>query len=135
LTDAEREKPPAPGSIITFRYQELSDGGVPRFPSFVRVHAPPSVAISEGGKEIVAARNLNAEPMAPSSVMRRFDFTQGSSSKFWETEVRGNQLVTRWGRIGGAGQQKVKMCRDADSAAKEQAALIQEKLGKGYRET
>ena len=37
LSDAERESPPAVGSLITFRYQELSDGGVPRFPSFVRV--------------------------------------------------------------------------------------------------
>ena len=37
LSDAERESPPAVGSVITFRYQELSDGGVPRFPSFVRV--------------------------------------------------------------------------------------------------
>lgn len=37
FTDAQREKPPAIGSIITFRFQELTDGGVPRFPSFVRV--------------------------------------------------------------------------------------------------
>ncbi len=37
LSDAERERPPAVGSTITFRYQELSDGGVPRFPSFVRM--------------------------------------------------------------------------------------------------
>jgi len=37
FTDAEREAPPAIGSIITFRYQELTDGGVPRFPTFVRV--------------------------------------------------------------------------------------------------
>ena len=37
LTDAERESPPAIGSIITFRYQELSDDGVPRFPSYVGV--------------------------------------------------------------------------------------------------
>jgi len=37
LSDAERENPPAIGSVITFRYQELSDGGVPRFPSFVGV--------------------------------------------------------------------------------------------------
>src|SRR5262249_33067155 len=32
FSDAERENPPPVGSIITFRYQELSDGGVPRFP-------------------------------------------------------------------------------------------------------
>ena len=37
LTDAERTNPPAPGQIITYRYQELSDGGVPRFPSYVGV--------------------------------------------------------------------------------------------------
>lgn len=36
FSDAEREKPPLIGSVITFRYQELTDGGVPRFPSFVR---------------------------------------------------------------------------------------------------
>jgi len=37
LSDAERSSPPAIGSIITYRYQELSDGGVPRFPSYVGV--------------------------------------------------------------------------------------------------
>lgn len=37
LSDAERGAPPPIGSIITFRYQELSDGGVPRFPSYVGV--------------------------------------------------------------------------------------------------
>jgi DNA ligase 1 len=36
FTDTQRERPPAVGSLITFRYQELSDRGVPRFPSFVR---------------------------------------------------------------------------------------------------
>lgn len=37
LSDADREAPPPVGAIVTFRYQELSDGGVPRFPSFVGV--------------------------------------------------------------------------------------------------
>ena len=37
FSDAEREAPPPVGSVITFRYQELSDGGVPRFPSYVGV--------------------------------------------------------------------------------------------------
>jgi len=36
FSDAQREKPPLIGRVITFRYQELTDGGVPRFPSFVR---------------------------------------------------------------------------------------------------
>jgi DNA ligase-1 len=37
LSDAERNNPPPLGSIITYRYQELSDGGVPRFPSYVGI--------------------------------------------------------------------------------------------------
>ncbi|MBL9091618.1 MAG: DNA ligase [Planctomycetaceae bacterium] len=36
LTDAERERPPAIGSIITFRYQELTERGLPRFPTYLR---------------------------------------------------------------------------------------------------
>lgn len=37
FSDRQRENPPPVGSTITFRYQELTDRGVPRFPSFVRV--------------------------------------------------------------------------------------------------
>jgi DNA ligase-1 len=37
FSDAMRANPPAIGSTITFRYQELTDAGVPRFPSFVRL--------------------------------------------------------------------------------------------------
>ena len=39
FTDAQRQTPPPVGSIITFRYQELTDRGVPRFPSFIRVRS------------------------------------------------------------------------------------------------
>jgi DNA ligase 1 len=37
FSDAQREQPPAVGSVITLKYQELTDAGVPRFPVFVRV--------------------------------------------------------------------------------------------------
>jgi DNA ligase-1 len=37
LTDALRREPPKVGTLITFKFQELTDGGVPRFPSFLRV--------------------------------------------------------------------------------------------------
>ena len=37
LSDAERAAPPPIGSVITYRYQELSEAGVPRFPSYVGV--------------------------------------------------------------------------------------------------
>lgn len=46
LSDKERQAPPPIGSMITFRYQELSDIGVPRFPSYVgirdAIHGPPA---------------------------------------------------------------------------------------------
>jgi DNA ligase-1 len=38
FSDRERENLPAIGCKVTFRYQELTDSGVPRFPSFVRVY-------------------------------------------------------------------------------------------------
>ena len=43
FTHKQREHPPVIGSVITVRYQELTDRGVPRFPSFVRVRADEPV--------------------------------------------------------------------------------------------
>ncbi len=37
LSDAERASPPPIGAVITYRYQELTNDGVPRFPSYVGV--------------------------------------------------------------------------------------------------
>jgi len=39
LTDRDRDRPPKVGSIITFRFQELSDAGHPRFPRYMGVRA------------------------------------------------------------------------------------------------
>ena len=37
LSDRDRDQPLKKGTVITYRYQELTPAGVPRFPSFVRV--------------------------------------------------------------------------------------------------
>jgi DNA ligase-1 len=37
LTEADRRAPPAIGTVITFRYRELTSRGIPRFASFHRV--------------------------------------------------------------------------------------------------
>ena len=42
FTDAQRQNPPPVGSFVTYRYQEFTDRGVPRFPSFVRVRSVPT---------------------------------------------------------------------------------------------
>ena len=35
MSDQDRDHPPAIGSIISYRFQELTPDGVPRFPSYV----------------------------------------------------------------------------------------------------
>ena len=35
LSDAQRSAPPAVGTVVVVRFQELTDGGIPRFPVFV----------------------------------------------------------------------------------------------------
>jgi predicted DNA-binding WGR domain protein len=65
---------------------------------------------------------------------RLFESEGSDSSKFWDTELRGAELVVRFGRLGTDGQEKIKACPDAAAAATEQAKLIKEKLGKGYKE-
>ena len=38
LSDAQRRAPPVIGSVVTYRYRELTNTGLPRFASFMRVH-------------------------------------------------------------------------------------------------
>ena len=37
MSDHERDNPPAIGSIITYKFQELTPDGVPRFPTYIGV--------------------------------------------------------------------------------------------------
>ena len=41
LGDAERAAPPPPGSLVTYRHNGLTGNGLPRFPRYLRVRAPP----------------------------------------------------------------------------------------------
>jgi DNA ligase-1 len=38
FTDAQRESPPPVGTVITYRFRGLTAKGMPRFPSYLRVH-------------------------------------------------------------------------------------------------
>ena len=38
FSDAQRDHPPPVGSVVTYRYRDLTPTGLPRFASFVRVH-------------------------------------------------------------------------------------------------
>jgi uncharacterized protein (TIGR02996 family) len=65
---------------------------------------------------------------------RRFEFVEGSSSKFWEVIVEGKSCKTRFGKIGASGQESKKDFGSAADAQKEADKLVTEKTKKGYVE-
>jgi DNA ligase-1 len=162
FSDKEREGPPPAGAIVTFRYQELSDTGVPRFPSYVGIRHdvrwPPDNAVlrraaasaptdivgekPSGGDNAAPPAAPKAAPAAPKAVpavaggaARRFEFSDGTASKFWEIEISGPRHTVRYGRIGADGQSKTKDFADDEAAKRDAAKLIEEKTRKGYVET
>lgn len=66
--------------------------------------------------------------------MRRFEFVEGASSKFWEVWCEGSTLKTRYGKIGASGQTTLKSFGSDAEAQKAEDALIRQKTGKGYVE-
>ena len=64
--------------------------------------------------------------------MPRYEFSEGSSNKFWEIELQGNGFTTTWGKIGTDGQSKTQTFKDASEAKKEYEKIIQSKVKKGY---
>jgi DNA ligase-1 len=150
FSDAERDNPPPLGSTIQFRYQELSEAGVPRFPSYLglRTDAPVTTPTPvEAATRRVKAQAVSVAvpapvPCAPASSAapasggkpRYFEFVEGTSSKFWEVSLKGVEMMTRWGRIGTTGQSKTKTFKDEAAALAAAAKLVEEKTGDGYVE-
>lgn len=151
FSDAQRDAPPEIGSVVTFRYQELSDRGVPRFPSFVRVRkdaaraefsadsASPERAASARRNKATSlphAKKNNSSPPIEAGVMtRHFELVEGKSAKFWEITHAGNDVTVRFGRIGTQGQTQTKTLADPEAATRHADKLIAEKTKKGYVET
>lgn len=129
FSDTQRERPPAIGAVITLKFQELTDAGVPRFPVFVRVRdeSPARSLITLPGESFMRVTH------APCAT-RRFEFVDGSSRKYWEVCREGSDVVIRFGRIGTGGQGVRKPFRDVAAADKQIEKLIREKTGKGYVE-
>ena len=155
FSDKQREAPPIIGSTITFRYQELTDGGVPRFPSFIRgadtasssAASAPSSAAAAARKPAAKAPVVRAEakpaPKAQASSTtgasedgetRYFEFVDGKSDKFWEIKRDGVAVRVRYGRNGADGTTKTKEFDDESDAVAHIEKLIAEKTKKGYEE-
>ena len=66
--------------------------------------------------------------------MRRFEFVDSTSNKFWEVDVDGKTLNVTFGKIGTKGQSKPKDFATPEIAKAEMEKLIKEKTGKGYVE-
>jgi predicted DNA-binding WGR domain protein len=66
--------------------------------------------------------------------MRRFEFVEGTSAKFWMADAEGLMFVVVFGRLGTAGQRKEKPFPSPELAQKELARKIAEKLREGYHE-
>lgn len=65
---------------------------------------------------------------------RRFEFVEGTSSKFYEVDVAGNAVSVTFGRIGTAGQTQTKQFASAAEAQQHAGKQIAQKLKKGYVE-
>lgn len=66
--------------------------------------------------------------------MRRFEFVEGNSAKFWMADVEGNNFIVVYGRLGTSGQRKEKAFGSEALAKKELEKKIAEKVREGYQE-
>ena len=66
--------------------------------------------------------------------MRRFEFVEGTSAKFWMADVQGHTFIVVYGRLGTEGQRKEKDFPDAEGARREYERKVAEKLREGYQE-
>lgn len=136
FSDAERENPPRIGSIITFRYQELSNAGVPRFPSFVgeRIDGVfTSTSSRVAGVALAERPPTSPSPVAPKRgpmPSRRFEMTDGDTRYFWEVESTGSKQKVRFGTF----EEREKVFEDDDEARENTEKKIAEKLSKGFKE-
>lgn len=64
--------------------------------------------------------------------MPRYEFSEGTSNKFWEINLSGKSFTTTYGKIGTSGQTTIKQWKSEAEAKKEYEKLIAEKTKKGY---
>jgi uncharacterized protein (TIGR02996 family) len=63
----------------------------------------------------------------------RYEFSEGTSNKFWEIALSDTSFTTTFGKIGSNGQTTIKKFSSAAEAKKEYDKLVAEKVKKGYK--
>ena len=81
----------------------------------------------------VSDSTIESQSSQTSDDFKRYEYVQGNSNKFWEIKVIGNEVHTRYGRIGNQPQTNVKSLSTRADALKEEMRLTGVKLRKGYR--
>src|SRR5262245_51595688 len=64
--------------------------------------------------------------------MPRYEYSEGTSNKFWEIELSGKSFTCRFGKIGSNGQTQLKEHATPAAAKAAYEKLIDEKTKKGY---
>jgi uncharacterized protein (TIGR02996 family) len=64
--------------------------------------------------------------------MPRYEYSEGSSSKFWEINLSGKSFTTTYGKLGAKGQTTLKTFKSEAEAKQEYEKLVAEKVKKGY---
>ena len=62
----------------------------------------------------------------------RYEFSEGSSNKFWEIELSGSSFTTTHRKIGAPGATTLKEWPDAATAKTEYDKIVAQKVNKGY---
>jgi len=88
----------------------------------------------EKPKKAAAKKGASGSSKSSDSSARYFEFSEGSSHKFWEIKLEGTFFTTRYGRIGTPGQETMKEYDSEEKAKKEYDKLVAEKIKKGYEE-
>lgn len=76
----------------------------------------------------------SSHSLASPAGMKRFEFIEGVSRKFWEIGQSGCDMIIRYGRIGSNGHTQTKTFPDESRTSREVQKLIAEKVKKGYVE-
>lgn len=66
--------------------------------------------------------------------VRRFEYKDARSYKFWEIQIEGNAYTVRYGKVGTDGVTQTKSFASPDKANSEAQKKINEKVKKGYAE-
>jgi len=136
FSEKERDAPPPVGAVISYRFQELTDKGVPRFASFLRAQASAGSETSRGVRAAdQVAKNTEGASAGEEadSKLRRFIYEDEKTSKFWEIAQADCDVTVQYGRTGTKGQTRTKNLETPAAARKRMESMIKEKTRKGYK--